>query len=83
MRARAYINLKFTAIWCYTIGKLAKGNADLGALMVKGLMRVPYPPTNMSAFILLCLVIKNLIYKISKYLDLLIISTLYPYYLKS
>lgn len=51
MHASAYINLKFTAIWCYTIGQLAKGKADFGVLIVNGLIRVPYPPTKMSAFI--------------------------------
>ena len=59
MRASAYINLKFTAIWCSTMGKLAKGKADLGVLIVNGLMCVPYPPTKMSAFIDCVQIIKS------------------------
>ena len=34
------------------MGLLMNGRTDLGQVTVRGLMRVPYPPTKMSAFII-------------------------------
>lgn len=36
------------------MGLLAKSTIGLGTVSVSGLSRVPYPPTRMSAFMLLC-----------------------------